>query len=260
MATVAALPALPPAQPRPVQWRRLGQALATLWEADPAKVLDAAFTVADSLGGGSDERQLRRVLATETGRRLLRDGVSLADALGDHDALRAMPEGSLGRAFLRFAERHGLEPHQLLESQHEMSRDYADLDPTRQWMFDRFTTMHDLWHVVAGYDATHAGESALMCFSLPQRVNDRALPIFVLMSILTGRIGVRSAWHAFRRGRRARLLAGQPFEALLSLPIAEARSRMGVSEPRASHVRAVSEGMLIPLESLESIALESIRA
>ncbi len=243
-------PELPPAKPRPVQWGRLGRALATLWEADPAEVLDAAYTVGDSLGGGSDERQLRRVLATETGQRLLREKVSLADALADHDALRALPEGSLGRAFLHFAERHGLDPHQLLESQHEMSRDYADLDPTRRWMFDRFTTMHDLWHVVAGYDATHAGESALMCFSLPQRVNDRALPIFVVMSILTGRISARSAWDAFRRGRRVRGLAAQPFEDLLSLPLEEARRRMGVSEPRASHTRSVSEGMLIPLETV----------
>jgi ubiquinone biosynthesis protein COQ4 len=237
------------AKPRPIQWRRLGRALATLWEADPPKVLDAAFTVGDSLGGGSDERQLRRVLATETGQRLLAEEVSLADALGNHEALRALPEGSLGRAFLRFAERHGLEPHQLLESQHAMSRDYAELDPVRRWMFDRFTTMHDLWHVVAGYDATHAGESALMCFSLPQRVNDRALPIFVVMSIVTGRIGVRCAWRAFRRGRRARFLAGQPFEEFLRLPIEEARRRMGVREPRESHARAVTEAMLIPVEA-----------
>ena len=239
----------PSPKPRPVQWRRLGQALAMLWEADPAKVLDAAFTVGDSLGGGSDERQLRRVLATETGRRLLAEEVSLANALADHEALRAMPEGSLGRAFLHFAERHRLDPHQLLESQHAMSRDYAELDALRCWMFDRFTTMHDLWHVVAGYDATHAGESALMCFSLPQRVNDRALPIFVTMSILTGRIGVRSAWQAFRRGRRACFLAGQPFEELLPLPIEEARRRMAVSEPRESHAGAVTEEMLIPVEA-----------
>lgn len=239
---------LPAGKPRPVQWRRLGRALATLWDADPAKVLDAAFTVGDSLGGGSDERQLRRVLETPTGRRLLAERVSLADALGDHAALAAMPEGSLGRAFLRFAERHGLDPHQLLESQHAMSRDYADLDPVRCWMFDRFTTLHDLWHVVAGYDATHAGESALMCFSLPQRVNDRALPIFVAMSILSGRIRARSAWDAFHRGRRARLLAAEPFEELLALPIEEARRRLGVSEPRACHARSVTEAMLIPGE------------
>ena len=245
----AALDALPAARSRPVQWRRLGGALATLVEADPAEVLDAAFTVGDSLGGGSEERQLQRLLATPAGREIVLAAPSLADALADHDALRRMPPGSLGRAFLRFAERHALDPHQLLASQHEMSRDYARLDPVRRWASDRFTTMHDLWHVVAGYDATHAGESALMCFSLPQRVNDRALPIFVVMSILTRRIGVRSAWRAFRRGQRARLLAAAPFEALLPLPIEEARRVLGVSEPVSFHGASATAGMLIPVES-----------
>ena len=240
---------LPPARPRPVQWKRLGEQLAILWEADPAKVLDAAFSVADALGGMSDERQLRRVLKSDEGQKLVASRVSLADALGDHAALRAMPEGSLGREFLAFAERHGLDPHQLLDSQHAMSRDYTTLDPVRQWQSDRFTTMHDLWHVIAGYDATHAGESALMCFSLPQRVNDRALPIFVVMSLLTGRIGARSAWQAFRRGLRAELLAAQPLEELLPLPIEEARARLGVAPPQVAHAGPVTESMLIPAPS-----------
>ncbi len=240
---------LPPARPRPVQWKRLGVQLAILWEADPAKVLDAAFSVADALGGMSDERQLRRFLRSAEAQKLLANRVSLADALADHAALRSLPDGSLGRAFLAFSERHGLNPHQLLDSQHAMSRDYARLDPARQWLSDRFTTMHDLWHVIIGYDATNAGESALMCFSLPQRVNDRALPIFIVMSLLTRRIGFRSAWEAFRRGLRAKLLAAQPVEELLPLPIEQARARLGITPPRVAHPGPVTASMLIPAPS-----------
>jgi ubiquinone biosynthesis protein COQ4 len=240
------LASLPPARPRPVQWRRLRDALAVLWESDPAKVLDAAFTVGDSLGGMSDERQLARLLATPTGQDLLAKRASLPDALADHAALRAMPEGSLGRAFLAFAERHHLDSRKLLESQHAMSRDYAGLDPVRQWLSDRLTVMHDLWHVLAGYDATTAGESALMCFSLPQRVNDRALPIFIVMSLLTGRISARCTLEAWRRGRRAARLAAQPLEELLPLPLAEARERLGITPPRAAHPGPTPDAMLIP--------------
>ncbi len=243
----AAVADLPEARPRPVQWRRLGRQLAILWEADPAKVLDAAFSVADALGGMSDERQLRRILACAEGRRLMAHRGSLVDALADCEALRALPEGSLGRAFLAFSERHGLDPRALIESQHEMSRDYLDLDPVRRWLSDRFTVMHDLWHVLAGYDATHAGESALMCFSLPQRVNDRALPIFVVMSVLSGRIRPRNAWQAVRRGRRARLLAAQDLEGLLPLPLAQVRERLGITPPARAHPGSNSEGLLIPV-------------
>jgi ubiquinone biosynthesis protein COQ4 len=240
------LDALPKARARPIQWRRLWQQLVILWEADPARVLDAAFSTGDSIGGMSDERQLQRILAEPEGRALIEGGVSLTQALADRDGLAAMPEGSLGREFLAFALRHELNPRALIESQHGMSRDYADLDRVRQWANDRLTVMHDLWHVLAGYDATHSGESALMCFSLPQRVNDRALPIFIVMSLLNGRIQARNAWQAFSRGRRAGFLAGQAFEELLPRPLSEVRETLGISLPRVAHPGATTEGMLIP--------------
>lgn len=240
-----AIDALPPARPRPIQWRRLGQQLAILWESRPEKVLDAAYSVGDALGGMSDERQLRRVLATPEGQGLAARRSSLPDALADHDALRALPDASLGREFLAFCERHGLDSRKLVESQHQMSRDHGDLDPLRQWLSDRLTVMHDLWHVLVGYDATHAGESALMAFSLPQRVNDRALPIFIAMSLLSGRISPRNAWEAWRRGQRAALLAAQAFEELLPLPLAEVRERLGIAPPLVAHPGGVSPAMLI---------------
>jgi ubiquinone biosynthesis protein COQ4 len=246
---VASLDSLRPAVPRPVQWKRLYDQLVILWEAEPAKVLDAAYSTGDSIGGMSGERLINRVLASAEGRALYSRQSSLTDALADHDALQSLPEGSLGRAFLAFSERHGLDPRALIEKQHEMSRDYTSLDPVRQWFSDRFTVMHDLWHVLSGYDATHSGESALMCFSLPQRVNDRAIPIFILMSLLAGRIAPRDAREAIRRGNRAKLLAGEPVEDLLPLPLAEARERLGISDPHTLHPLVPTEGMLIPSTS-----------
>ena len=162
---------------------------------------------------------------------------------------RYWESGSLGRAFPTFSERHGLNARKLIESQHRMSRDYQSLDAVRQWTSDRFTVMHDLWHVLAGFDATTAGESALMCFSLPQRVNDRALPIFIAMSVLTGKLRARNAVEAFRRGRRTLLLAAQPFEDMLPLPLDEVRERLGISPPQVGHPARVTEGMLIPSAS-----------
>ena len=238
--------ALPRAIARPVEWRRLREQLAILNEADSAKVLDAAFSVGDALGGMSDERHLRRVLRSPVVQRLIGEQSSLVDALADHALLRAMQPDSLGRAFLHFSRRHGLDSRKLIESQHAMSRDYAQLDPVRQWLSDRLTVMHDLWHVIVGYDATTAGESALMCFSLPQRVNDRALPIFVVMSIATGKIGLRNAIEAIERGRRAVYLPAQPLEELLPLPLDQVREQLAVSAPHAAHPGPLTTSMLIP--------------
>jgi ubiquinone biosynthesis protein COQ4 len=238
--------ALPPGRTRPVQWRRLFRHLRILNESDPQKVLDAAYSVGDALGGASEERLLRRFLADAAGRRIVDAGTSLAATLADRPGLGQMPDGSLGRAFLRFSERHDLKPLALIESQHEMSRDYHALDPVRQFVRDRSTVMHDLWHVLAGYDATTAGESALMCFSLPQRVNDRALPIFVAMSVLTGKLAAGNAREAIRRGARARFLSLEPFEEMLALPLEEVRERLGISAPAIGHPGFVTGGMLIP--------------
>ena len=244
----ASLDALPPAVSRPVQWGRLRLHLARLHAGDPAHILDSAYSVGDAIGGMSDERHLRRLWRSERGRALLASGASLVDALADRDALRAMAPGSLGRAFLSFAERHGIDVLALIESEHAMSRDYARLDPLRQWLSDRLTVMHDLWHVLAGYDATPPGESALMGFSLPQRANDRALPIFIAMSVASRKLRARDAFDAIQRGRRAVYLVEEPFEELLPLPLDAVRARLRIEPPRVAHPGAVTQGMLVPEE------------
>lgn len=240
---------LPPGIPRPVQWKRLLRHLKALNDGDPAEILDAAYSVGDAIGGMSEERQLRRILATPEGQELWARGSSLTDALADHDALGRLPNGSLGRAFLTFCQRHGLNSRALVERQHAMSRDYHQLDPVRQWFNDRLVVMHDVWHVLLGYDATNAGESALMCFMLPHRFNDRALPIFIAMSLFTGRISWRNAWEAFARGRHAGFMVAAPFEDLLALPLEDARELLGITPLEVGHPVVTSEAMLNPAEA-----------
>ncbi len=239
--------AMPPAKKRPVQWRRLWQQLAILNDSDPAKVLDAAFSVGDALGGMSEERLVQRILTDSSAREFIAEKSSLVDALADRETLSAMAEDSLGHHFFRFCQQHGIQPRKLIESQHDMSRDYKSLDPLRQYLSDRFTVMHDLWHVLAGYDATTAGESALMCFSLAQRINDRALPIFITMSACTGKLSFGNTIEAIKRGRQSTFLPAKHFESLLPLPLQEVRQRLAISPPQLAHPGKNTTGMLIPL-------------
>jgi len=236
---------LPRATARPVQWKRLFENLKKLHDGDESEVLDAAFSVGDSIGGMSDERQLARFIRTPEGQDLWAQRVCLTDALADHGALAELPDGSLGRAFLDFCVRHGINSRALVEHQHAMSRDYAGLDPLRRWFNDRLVVMHDLWHVLAGYDATQAGESALMCFQVSHRFNDRALPIFIAMSIASGNITRRNAWEAIQCGRRAKMIVNAPLEELLSRPLSEARRRFDIEPPNQSHPVVTSNELLI---------------
>lgn len=242
------LAGFPPPPRRPVQWRRLRRELAILQRGDPREVVDAAYAVGDAIGGMSEERMLARLLESETGRVLARAQPSLPAALDDHAALRALSADSLGRAYVRFCERHGIRAHALVEAQRRMSRDYERLDPLRRWWRDRFTVIHDLSHVLAGYDATDAGESALMCFFLAQRVNDRALPLFIPMSLASRRLDPANALVAIRRGHRAARVCVQHFEALLAEPLASVRRGLGIDEPRLAHARPAHAGMLVPTD------------
>ena len=237
---------LPPAPRRPIQWRRAWRQVQIIWEGRAENQVDAAYAINDALGGLNDERLLRRLLARSDGRRLLAERPLLPELLADHAALRAMPAGSLGRAYLAFAERHGLNARKLVDSQHRMSRDFGRLDPLRQWLSDRLTVLHDLWHVLAGYDATHAGESALICFSIPQGLLYRPMPIFVVMLLLARHLTPRCAFEAFQRGRRAAFLVAQPCEELLLEPLEIVRARLAIVPAEVGHPGRVPASMRIP--------------
>jgi len=237
---------LPPAPRRPVQWRRAWKQVELIWEGRPENLLDAAYAIKDALGGPTDERLLRRVLDESVGRRVVARRAALPALLADHASLGAMPEGSLGREYLAFAVRHGLNAAKLVDSEHRMSRDFGHLDPLRQWFSDRLTVLHDLWHVLAGYDATPPGESAIICFSIPQGLRYRPMPVFVVMLLLARHLTPLRAFEAFRRGRRAVFLSAQPFEELLTEPLDLVRRRLGIGPPRRDHPGRLPEALLIP--------------
>jgi ubiquinone biosynthesis protein COQ4 len=243
---VPSLAELPPAPRRPVQWRRAWRQVELLWQGRPEDAVDAAYAIKDALGGMTDERLLRRALADPLGRALLARRPSLPALLSDHAALAQLPEGSFGRAYLAFCRRHGINAAGLVESENRMSRDFGRLDPLRQWFSDRLTVLHDLWHVLGGYDATPPGESALICFTIPQGLTYRPMPVFVVMLLLARQLSPRRAFQAFRRGRRAAWLVVQPYEQLLGEPLEAVRAKLGLPAPEADHPGRTPEGMLIP--------------
>src|SRR5262249_44288573 len=77
-------------------------------------------------------------------------------------ALRALPEGTLGRAFAAFLDQRGFDPTGL----------YHSSDDTQNDNFNRFKIhlerTHDLWHTTLGFDTDIAGELGLQTFMLAQ--------------------------------------------------------------------------------------------
>ncbi len=228
---------------RPVQWRRAWAQVQAIRN-NTADAVDSAYALADSLGGMCDERLFRKFKADPAGRRLLAERPSLPDILADHDSLARLPEGSFGRAYLAQCQRININAAGLIESQHNMSRDFGRLDPARQWFSDRLTVMHDLWHVISGYATQPRGEAAIVAFSFGQGITYRAIPIFIILSVLTGTARARELWQAYWRSRRTANLILQPYEDLLALPLSEVRARVMVSEARTAHAPRIPEGLL----------------
>lgn len=197
---------------------------------------EQAFRVVRALDGAHADRLMARFAASEGGARLLAERPSLLAALSDREALAAMPEGSLGRAYLAFCDGEGITPGGLVEA--SMLEDRDLLEPRFRYMADRLRDSHDLWHVVTGYRTDLLGENAVLAFTAAQTgsvgVGVLAAAGYLRSYRLRAEIGragrelVRSAW---QRGKRAAWLPAVVFEELLDQPLEAVRARLGVGSP-----------------------------
>jgi ubiquinone biosynthesis protein COQ4 len=209
---------------------RAGRALATLLR-DPDD-LPQVFTLIDSLSGTAPHRLLRGLRRTESGKRLLRDRPDISPILADREGLRAMPEGSLGRAYLAFVESEGISAEGIKTASEGRvgvgvsgSRDFA-------FIHQRMRDTHDLWHAATGYKGDVVGELSLLAFTLAQNWNT-AVALLVGAAFLKGfsRTETHVIREGYRRGKQAAWLPAEEWEALLELPLEQVRTRLKLGAP-----------------------------
>lgn len=225
---------------RPLEWRRARKALGRLVE-DPRRT-DEVFEIIDALAGNSFESTYRRFVASPEGQGLLARRPSLLATLSDRATLRALPEGSFGRAYADFMEAGKLTAEGLVEADQTAaarSPNAVATDADRQFFGDRLRDMHDLWHTLTGYGMDEAGEAANLAFSVGQ-VPTIGIGLIVLTTAILGPKDLTFAWQrylyrAWRRGRRAAFLPALPYEELLALPLGEVRRRLGIEPPEIAH-------------------------
>jgi ubiquinone biosynthesis protein COQ4 len=244
------MPAAPPRQP--MQWKRGLHYLQRLMDEpdETANAMDLFY----ALGSTDFERQFARIARSPQGRRLLAERPSLLDHAADREALAAMPDGSLGRAWLAYLDRFGFDPNALIEIQRavrarwEREEGAPEMDEIRAWYQERNLMLHDAFHVLTGYDADPLGEATLLAFTQGQlggRVN-RLLTLGATLRVAP-RIGWRwigFVFRAWQRGRRAVFLHAVSIEELLPLPLDEVRTRLRIDSPEKAHPR----GLLCELE------------
>lgn len=205
---------------------------------DTARVFD----VIDALSGRSKARVFRRFERSEAGQRLLHERPDLLARLSDRSALATLPEDSLGRRYREFMGREQISADGLIEASRTGRRDA--LPPDRRWFADRLRDMHDLWHIVTGYQRDLVGESALLAFTFAQTKNPGIGAIVAVAYWKAGRTQPEARpllREAYRRGRRAAWLPEQRWESLLERPLDEVRRELGLGD--VPHYRQLrSEG------------------
>jgi ubiquinone biosynthesis protein COQ4 len=191
------------------------------------------FVIIKALSGNAIERNYRKFRKTEFGNRVLRERRNLLAVLQDRAALDALPEASLGRAYLNFLAEEGITAEGLVSAS-EPSESDPSFGPDLRLFRERMRDMHDLWHVVAGYQGDIIGEAALLAFSFAQTWSPGLGFIALIATVkirevrgdVTGLVA-----RAFGRGLVASWLPGRDWETLLALPLEQVRRDLHLDSP-----------------------------
>jgi ubiquinone biosynthesis protein COQ4 len=173
-------------------------------------------------------RVLDELRATPEGQRILADRPELSSQQVDYDRLRALPETTLGGAYVRHLDNNGI-----TADYQAAPTSYVD-DPDMAYLMRRFRQTHDVWHALLGLGIAGHEEVIIHWFSWGQL----RLPVSAMVMVFgtLKHIVLERRWGAFRHsmleayraGRDAAPLLGVIWEDLWALPIANVRTAYGL--------------------------------
>lgn len=147
----------------------------------------------------------------------LKGSAAVRDQLGpepppvDLEALRALPDGTFGREYVRFLDAHGLSVLQLTAATSPEVR-------ARNRYGIRYLTTHDMFHVLLGFGPDWPGELGVLAFTVGQRYSPvlwvQALAAWITYPLRSG-FALGALWTAWKQG----LAAGRSVPLLLPLPL-----------------------------------------
>lgn len=197
------------------------------------------FEVVSALSGSSGKNLFKRFTSTPYGRRVVAEPVRLEEILGDREALRQYPEGSLARVYLDFMEGENLTPDGLIDAAEEAGIDFRGETQFEEFrrLFLHLDVCHDLWHVLTGYGRDALGELCNLVYTRQQTKNP-GFKLIVGIGLLA--IKAEKPFQPFQKAlaeakhnaRKSEWILEYDVEELLPLPLAEARAKLGIAEPK----------------------------
>ncbi|NNM78258.1 ubiquinone biosynthesis protein [Sphingomonas sp. ID1715] len=194
------------------------------------------FRIMRALNAGNGARNYHKLLEAPGGGRIAYRRTELAELFSDPAFIASFKPGTVGAAYRDFLNRTGYSAMGLAEVAnsdnipHEAEHPYA-------WFGRRERDIHDIWHVLTGYQADEPlGEACLVAFSFAQTKGLGWAAIALGASLkarkITGSwIFAKAVIEGYRHGKRAEWLSGQDYEQLMHEPIAQVRRRLKIGDP-----------------------------
>lgn len=225
-------------KPQPRSWGTALRALVKLLgnADDTAQV----FRIMRALNGDIAGRNYRKLLTQPDGGRLAYQRVELAARFSDRAWIDALPAGTVAAAYRAFLDSTGYSAQGLVDLSTAEGIP-QQIEHPHAWFGRRERDIHDIWHILTGYQADEPlGEACLTGFSYAQTGGlgwafIGAGAALKSLRITGKRTFLRAVIEGYRRGKRAKWLSGEDYEALMAEPLDAARRRLNIAEPVIYH-------------------------
>lgn len=174
------------------------------------------------------QETLRIAKSTPEGRKILEEKLPFPKL--DLDQLALLPENTLGYKYASYMKSNNLDPDFYKVTYHDEAT----------YMFYRYGQVHDLWHVLIGFDISIEGELGMMGYTYAQ-ANGQAAILIVALTFLHGvffkpldlKNYVESFVTGWELGRKTKRLFAIDWQTQMARPYDDVRQDLNFIESRA---------------------------
>jgi ubiquinone biosynthesis protein COQ4 len=192
------------------------------------------FKIMSALNSGTSVTNYHRLIATPEGGRIAYKREELVARLTNREWLAQFAPGTVGAAYRAFLQRTGFSADGLESVSKEVEHDDREAHHPYAWMGRRERDLHDIWHVLTGYQAEDPlGELCLVAFSYAQSKGLGWAFIAVAGALKSfgeqhGKAVRRAVREGYAHGRRAKWLHQEDVATLFAEPLDAARIRLNI--------------------------------
>jgi ubiquinone biosynthesis protein COQ4 len=195
----------------------------------------AVFEIMRALSGKAIPNGYRKLLMSVEGGKIAMAAEELQPILDDHEHLRGLPDDSVGRAYVDFVQGRKISATGLAQESRKVGDEIDAIHPYA-WYARRLRDVHDIWHVLTGYQTDALGEACVVAFSYAQTKSSGFALIAAagareIQKHLPDHKVVGAVWQAYHNGRQAAWLPGIDYLSILSEPLVEVRQRLNIQAP-----------------------------